>query len=69
MVILLEQGVIEHSSEGFSVEDVDRVLTSRTLVHELEVNWAGVDIILRLRQQLATARQRIAELERGDEDT
>jgi hypothetical protein len=61
--VLIERGVIEDELEDFGVEDVDRVLASRTLVHEFEVNWEGVDIILRLREQLAQARCRLAELE------
>jgi len=63
LVLLLREGVIEHRDDGWAADEVDRVLACRTLVRELEVNWAGVDIILRLRQELAIARQRIAELE------
>jgi hypothetical protein len=32
-------------------------------VRELEVDWAGVEVILRLQDELATARRRIAALE------
>ena len=63
IAVLFEQGVLVRDSQGFGVEEVDCVLTSRTLVRQLEVNWPGVDIILRLRRQLAIARSRIAELE------
>lgn len=61
--VLIERGIIELDDDGFTVGSVDRVLTSRTLVRELEVNWEGLEIILRLREQLATARRRLAALD------
>lgn len=66
VTLLIQEGVLISSGEGFSAEDVDRVLCSLTLVRELEVNLAGVDIILRLRAELARARHRLAELEDRD---
>ncbi len=62
VTILIEHGVIQ-TNDGFHPADVDRVLTCRTLVREFEVNLPAVDIILRLREQLAKARLRIAQLE------
>ncbi len=62
--LLVRERVIEASPDGFRIEEVDRVLTSHTLVRDLEVNIAGVNIILRLREELAEARQHIAELEK-----
>ena len=61
---LVEEGVIERRDEAVVVVDVDRVLVARTLVRELEIDWPGVEVILRLLRELAEARQRIAELER-----
>jgi len=63
---LVEEGVIElgtddHTSDRALV-DIDSVLAAQTL-RELEVDWSGIAIILRLRDELARARQRIAELE------
>ena len=65
---LIEEGEIEQRDEGVAVVDVDRVLIARTLVRDLEIDWPGVDVILRLLSELARARQRIAELE-GTDDT
>lgn len=62
VALLIDEGVIREDDGGFAPEQVDRVLVSRTLVRELEVNIAGVDIILRLRAELAAARRRLVEL-------
>jgi len=62
--LLVRERVIEEGPGGFRIEEVDRVLASRTLVRDLEVNIAGVDIILRLREELAEARQHITVLEK-----
>lgn len=61
---LIEVGEIEQRGEVVAVVDVDRVLIARTLVRELEIDWPGVEVILRLVTELAEARVRIAELER-----
>ena len=59
---LVEDGVIEEIGGDRVLVDVDSVLVARTL-RELEVDWSGIAIILRLRAELAAARDRIAELE------
>ncbi|HUH05656.1 MAG TPA: hypothetical protein VML75_26865 [Kofleriaceae bacterium] len=69
VTLLIEEGVLVASEEGFSAQDVDLVLCSFTLVRELNVNLAGVDIILRLRAELARARRRLAELDRQRRDS
>jgi hypothetical protein len=60
---LIEEGEIEQRDDIVAVVDVDRVLIARTLVRELEIDWPGVDMILRLLGELGEARRRIAELE------
>ena len=62
---LVEEGEIERREGDLVVVDVDRVLVARTLVRELEIDWPGVEVILRLLRELAEARQRISELERS----
>jgi nucleotide-binding universal stress UspA family protein len=59
---LVEDGVIEARDDERALVDVDSVLAARTL-RELDVDWSGIAIILRLRDELAAARRRIAELE------
>ena len=61
---LIEEGVIEERAGDRALVDIDSVLAARTL-RELEVDWSGIAIILRLRDELAAARRRIAELEAG----
>ena len=62
---LVEEGEIEARADDVAVVDLDRVLIARTLVRELEVDWPGVEVILRLVAELAAARRRIAALEAG----
>ena len=59
---LVDEGVIEQRDDDRVTVDLDSVLAARTL-RELEVDWSGIPIILRLRAELAAARRRIAELE------
>lgn len=59
---LVEDGVIEHVGGDRVLVEIDSVLAARTL-RELEVDWSGIAIILRLRAELAAARRRITELE------
>ena len=60
---LVEEGMIERRGDDRAMVDVDRVLLVRTLWRELEIDWPGVEVILRLRDELQAARARIAELE------
>ena len=45
---LVEEGLIERATTNVVTIDVDRVLIARTLWRELEVEWPGIEIILRL---------------------
>jgi hypothetical protein len=62
IVRLVEEGLIEERADVMSV-DVDAVLLARTLWRNLEVDWPGIEIIVRLTAQLAAAQRRIRELE------
>jgi len=60
---LIEEGLIERRDEDRAMVDVDRVLVARTLWRDLDIEWPGIEVILRMRDDLARARRRIAELE------
>ena len=62
---LVDEGVIEQRDDDRVTVDLDSVLAARTL-RELDVDWSGIPIILRLRAELAAARRRIAELEAAE---
>lgn len=56
-----EAGLIG-DAERYDVVVVERVRVARTLVRELEVNWPGVEVVLRLREELAVTRQQMQRL-------
>ncbi len=60
---LVDEGLIERRDNDRVIVDVDVVLCARTLWRDLDVEWPGIEVILRLREELTAARQRIAELE------
>ncbi|HEY5951314.1 MAG TPA: hypothetical protein VIV40_37735 [Kofleriaceae bacterium] len=62
IIHLVDEGLVERHDNIVTI-DVDRVLLARTLWRELEVEWPGIEIILKLAAELADARQKIAELE------
>jgi hypothetical protein len=62
IVHLVEEKLIDRHDDIVTL-DVDRVLLARTLWRDLDVDWPGIEIILRLAAELREARARIAELE------
>lgn len=63
IVELVAHGVITRGAGDVVLVDVEQVLVVRTLWRELEVDWPGIEVALRLHGELAAARKRIAELE------
>lgn len=63
---LLEQlvvlGLCERRDEGYSVEEVELMRVARVLVRELDVNWPGVEVILRMRDELMATQRQMADL-------
>lgn len=59
---LVEHGLIPSGLQSFVPDEVETILVCRTLVREMEVNWAGVEVIVRMRRQLLMTRRRLAEL-------
>ena len=62
IVRLVDEGLVERREDVVTL-DVDRILMVRTLWRDLDVEWPGIEIILRLATELDAARRRIAELE------
>jgi hypothetical protein len=62
IVRLVEEGLIERRDD-VAIVDLDRVLLARTLWRDLDIEWPGIEVILRLAGELRAARLRIAELE------
>ena len=62
IVRLVEEGLVERHDDVVSI-DVDSVLLARTLWRDLDVEWHGIEIILKLAAELAAARRDINELE------
>jgi hypothetical protein len=62
IVRLVEEGLVERRDDVVRA-DVDAVLLARTLWRNLDVDWPGIEIIVRLTAELAAARRRIQELE------
>ena len=63
IVRLVDEGLIERRDDDRVMVDVDAVLVARTLWRDLDVEWPGIEVILRMRNELVRARLRIAELE------
>jgi hypothetical protein len=63
---LLEQlrqaGFLPREAAGVSPEQADLARVAHTLVHELEVNWAGVEVALHLRGRLMAIEAQLSEL-------
>jgi hypothetical protein len=59
---LVERGIIQETGAGIPLEDAENARIARVLVQELEVNWAGVEIILRMRAQMQAIERQVGEL-------
>jgi hypothetical protein len=59
---LYAHGICVRRPEGFLAEEVEAARIAHTLVTELEVNWPGVEIILRMRSEIVETREQLARL-------
>jgi hypothetical protein len=60
--VLYEVGVLDRDADTVEDAVIEAALVTRTLVRELEVNPPGVEIILRMRQELLAHRRQVAQL-------
>jgi hypothetical protein len=59
---LCEAGLVPREDAALAAEHLETARVVRTLVRELEVNWAGVEIVLRMRSQLVATHRQLDEL-------
>jgi hypothetical protein len=59
---LCESGLVPRDDAALAPEHLETARLVRTLVHELEVNWAGVEVVLQMRSQLVATRRQLVEL-------
>ena len=59
---LWSSGLLSRGRERFTSEEAELARVTGTLIHELEVNWAGAEVILRMRTELVATRRQVAEL-------
>jgi hypothetical protein len=59
---LVELGYCHPLAEGVSADEVEAARVAQVLVRELEVNWAGVEVALAMREQVLGLRRQMAEL-------
>jgi hypothetical protein len=59
---LCEAGILPREDGALAPEHLETARVVRTLVRELEVNWAGVEVVLQMRSQLVATRRQLAEL-------
>jgi hypothetical protein len=59
---ICEAGLVPREDAQLGQEHLETARVVNTLVHELEVNWAGVEIVLHMRSQLVATRKQVAEL-------
>lgn len=57
-----DMGLLSSTAEAFGEDEVSQLLVARTLIRELEVNWPGVEIILRMRRELLATQRQMSEL-------
>ena len=55
-------GICERRSDGFSPDEAETARLAHVLVRDLEVNWPGVEIILRLRGEILDTHRQVADL-------
>jgi hypothetical protein len=59
---LCEAGLVPRQDEELALDHLETARVVRTLVHELEINWAGVEVVLHMRTELLATRRQLAEL-------
>ncbi len=59
---LCQEGLLPTGGSLFTREHAEMARVVGTLVHELDVNWSGVEVVLHLRSELVATRRQVSEL-------
>jgi len=59
---LCDAGLVPRDEAGLRPEHAETARVVHTLVHELEINWPGVEVILRMRAELVATHRQMADL-------
>lgn len=59
---LRDEGLLPSEDEHCLPEHADIARVVGTLIHELDVNWEGTEVILRMRSELIATRRQVASL-------
>jgi hypothetical protein len=59
---LVDEGFLPRDDTALNPAHAEIARVVYTLSEELDVNWAGVEVILRLRSQLIATRQQVGQL-------
>lgn len=59
---LHEAGLAPGDDEALGPEHADTARVCRVLAEELEVNWEGIEIIVRMRAELVATRRQLVQL-------
>lgn len=59
---LRDTGLVPADESAMLPEHLELARVAHTLISELEVNWEGVEVVLRLRQELIASRRQMAAL-------
>jgi hypothetical protein len=59
---LCEVGLLPTGASVFTSAHAETARVVGTLVHELDVNWSGVEVVLHLRSELIATRRQVREL-------
>jgi len=59
---LCDEGHLERDAEHYTDDQAEVARVVGTLIHELDVNWAGAEVILRMRSEIVATRRQVVEL-------
>jgi hypothetical protein len=61
-VELQRKGFLPHDEDALDEDHIELARVTHNLVRELDVNWEGAEIVLRMRAELIATRHQVAEL-------